>query len=357
MCERDRSCDSFPTCSLSGSNALDDASHRQAHRERSGAPVRDEIGDVQETSSSTCTACHGEPSSHTVELNRIASPRMDAHMCTSDTEHSADVSTTRSLGCRHYRRAVLLKAPCCGVFVPCRRCHDEGVENGQLNCSVEVMDRFAVETLKCMRCNEEQPVADTCRNPACGERFAKYACLTCRLFEDRNVENIYHCNKCGICRAGKREDNFHCDTCNACIARNTLSEHRCLAGALEGDCPVCVKPLFSSTTPVIFLPCGHTLHKSCFEHLTKRDYRCCICRKAMIDMSATYARLREMLRAELDGMPDEHRNRTVKVLCNDCGQKSTTAFHFDLHMCTATTTNNAGEARECGSFNTSLLSD
>lgn len=77
----------------------------------------------------------------------------------------------------------------------------------------------------------------------------------------------------------------------------------------------------------------------------------------MIDMSAAYARLREILQAELEALPDQYRNRTVNVMCNDCGQSSKTVFHFDLHMCTATTTNNAGEARECGSFNTILLSD
>lgn len=57
-------------------------------------------------------------------------------------------------GCEHYARHALLKSPCCGVFVPCRLCHDD--RPGA--CKVD-FDRHSVATVRCQFCDTEQPVS------------------------------------------------------------------------------------------------------------------------------------------------------------------------------------------------------
>eukprot|EP00042_Codosiga_hollandica_P042536 m.392007 g.392007 ORF g.392007 m.392007 type:complete len:146 (+) comp56348_c0_seq8:301-738(+) len=58
-----------------------------------------------------------------------------------------------------------LQAVCCGAFYTCRFCHDE---DERKTCKT-TMDRTAVQIVKCLRCETEQPV-DLCR------------WLTCRRF-------------------------------------------------------------------------------------------------------------------------------------------------------------------------------
>ena len=54
----------------------------------------------------------------------------------------------RVFGCSHYRRSVLVWAPCCGQFVPCRYCHNEAVAGEHL------LEAPAVTQVLCMPCVE-----------------------------------------------------------------------------------------------------------------------------------------------------------------------------------------------------------
>lgn len=77
---------------------------------------------------------------------------------------------------------------------------------------------------------------------------------------------IYHCPFCNLCRVGKGLgiDFFHCMTCNCCLGMK-LVDHKCREKGLETNCPICCDFLFTSSTTVRALPCGHFMHSACFQ--------------------------------------------------------------------------------------------
>lgn len=77
---------------------------------------------------------------------------------------------------------------------------------------------------------------------------------------------IYHCPFCNLCRVGRGLgiDYFHCMTCNCCLGIK-LVNHKCLEKSLETNCPICCDFLFTSSSTVRALPCGHYMHSSCFQ--------------------------------------------------------------------------------------------
>lgn len=123
-------------------------------------------------------------------------------------------------------------------------------------------------------------------------------------------------------------DYFHCDRCNACMSVS-LKKHKCVERSLESDCPICHSYMFTSTTPVMFLPCGHCMHVSCYEEYTLTNYICPLCSKALGDMELYFASIDELL--EREQMPPEYQDVRALVYCSDCERKSTTNFHFVYH--------------------------
>uniref|UniRef100_A0A7S1XFH7 RING finger and CHY zinc finger domain-containing protein 1 n=1 Tax=Compsopogon caeruleus TaxID=31354 RepID=A0A7S1XFH7_9RHOD len=238
------------------------------------------------------------------------------------------------LGCSHYQRKCKIRAHCCGKLFTCRLCHDDAMDHK--------ICRFSTEEVMCMICLEVQPVSRSCRH--CGEEFARYFCGVCKLYDNEPGKHIYHCKDCGICRLGKGVgiDNYHCTKCNACVALVSKEKHRCLERSLEVDCPVCNMFLFTSVLPVIFMPCGHTIHSHCYEEYTKRNFTCPICAKSLADMSQLYHRIDETL-AEEERPPELVGTETL-ILCNDCGAKSKAPSHYIYHKC-----------RMCFSYNTRVL--
>ncbi|CAN0546893.1 unnamed protein product [Ectocarpus sp. 8 AP-2014] len=75
-------------------------------------------------------------------------------------------------------------------------------------------------------------------------------------------------------------------TCNACVSMNAPS-HTCLSKSLESDCPICNNSLFTSTSQVKGLRCGHFMHLACYKFW----YRCPICRKSMEDMREYFSQM------------------------------------------------------------------
>ncbi|KAB5528218.1 hypothetical protein PHYPO_G00137820 [Pangasianodon hypophthalmus] len=232
-------------------------------------------------------------------------------------------------GCQHYVRKCLLKAPCCEKFYVCRLCHDDE-ENHKL-------DRFQVREVKCAVCDAVQQAQQACRR--CGVTFSEYYCDICHLY-DKNKKQ-FHCQPCGICRIGPREKFFHCEKCNLCLANDLLGKHKCLENVSRQDCPVCMEDIHTSRIGAHVMPCGHLLHKTCFELMCRNgEYRCPLCMRSALNMEE-YWEERDVEIAQ-SPMPPEFNSRKVKILCNDCQNRCTVDFHILGMKCSS-----------CGSYNTS----
>ncbi|KAI3453049.1 hypothetical protein Pfo_009712 [Paulownia fortunei] len=243
-------------------------------------------------------------------------------------------SEKQIFGCEHYKRNCKLRAACCGKLVACRFCHDEVSDHS--------MDRKATSEMMCMNCLKIQLVGPVCITPSCnGLLMAKYYCSSCKFFDDER--EVYHCPFCNLCRVGKGLgiDFFHCMTCNCCLGMK-LVDHKCREKGLETNCPICCDFLFTSSTTVRALPCGHYMHSACFQAYACTHYICPICSKSMGDMSVYFGMLDALMASEV--LPEEYRNRSQDILCNDCDGKGTAPFHWLYHKCGL-----------CGSYNTRVI--
>lgn len=206
------------------------------------------------------------------------------------------------------------------------------------------LSSHATKNMMCMLCKTLQPAAQVCR--ACGVEAARYYCDKCKLWDDHPDASSYHCDDCGICRKGQGlgKDFFHCKTCNVCMTISMQNNHKCIERSLESDCPICGEYMFTSRTPVTFLPCGHCIHKPCYTAYSQTAYQCPTCLKSMTDMSAYFKLIDEEIRQQ--PMPEEYKSYVSTIFCNDCQSRSTNIpFHFFYHKCT-----------HCASYNTTVLS-
>ena len=246
-------------------------------------------------------------------------------------------SPTPRLGCKHYERKCKFVAPCCNKTYWCRLCHDE------TECGASVVmrtpklahkiDRFKVKRIVCQVCDTEQDVKAKCEK--CDVSFAKYVCLKCNLFDEDDSKGQYHCDKCGFCRVGGASNFFHCDTCGTCF-RSKIG-HVCVERATHSDCPVCMEFMFDSRDPSVAMRCGHVIHIKCQEQLLKKGiYKCPLCSKSMVSRKQMMPYFRAIDEAIASTeMPEEYRNKKVRVHCNDCNQSSETLFHFHGLKCMA----------------------
>ncbi|XP_004301304.1 PREDICTED: uncharacterized protein LOC101310711 [Fragaria vesca subsp. vesca] len=240
----------------------------------------------------------------------------------------------QTFGCKHYKRNCKLVAACCNQLYTCIRCHDEIAEH--------TIDRRSVTEMMCMKCLKIQPIGPTCSTASCSDlSMARYFCKICKIFDDERI--IYHCPYCNLCRVGKGLgiDYFHCMTCNACMSRS-LFKHTCREKSFMINCPICHEDIFTSNSPVKALPCGHSMHSTCFQAYTFTKYTCPICGKSLGDMQMLFRMYDAYLAGEK--LPDEYSGRTQAILCNDCEKKGTAPFHWLYHKCSS-----------CGSYNTRLL--
>ncbi|KAG0310294.1 hypothetical protein BGZ99_000467 [Dissophora globulifera] len=238
------------------------------------------------------------------------------------------------LGCKHYMRGCKLKANCCGKWFNCRFCHDDASDHAIVRSETKVM--------LCMHCQTTQPAAQNCSS--CKACLAHYYCDVCKLWDDDAKKSIYHCDDCGICRIGQGlgRDYFHCKKCNVCMNIQLQGNHKCIERNLECDCPICGEYMFTSTTTVIFMPCGHCIHSRCHEDYIKTSYQCPTCWKSLGDMSGYYSKIDSLLAEQT--MPPEYANIFSIVLCNDCEVKSEAPYHFLYHKCD-----------KCKGYNTKVL--
>ncbi|GMM51823.1 hypothetical protein DASB73_027860 [Starmerella bacillaris] len=237
-------------------------------------------------------------------------------------------------GCPHYYRNCKSACSVCNKFYMCQVCHDDN--------EMHEMDRTKTTRMLCLNCKKPQPAARECY--FCKEIMGDYYCSKCKLWSDDPDKPIYHCDKCGICRVGRGIgiDVFHCDKCGICMSLVVENMHKCIERAANSGCPICLDDLFSSTKPVVFMPCGHPIHSECFNEYSKRFYRCPLCSKSILNTSALFRMIDEEVRSEV--LPPELENQDVYIVCQDCRLKSRTKFHLAGLKCDT-----------CGSYNTFKL--
>ena len=244
-----------------------------------------------------------------------------------------------SMKCTHYTRNIEVLSPCCGVYVPCRFCHNEN------NLCDKKFDRFKIEKVMCTLCNYEQaPLSNKCLN--CEKEFSKHFCEKCNLYTDATV---FHCDDCGFCRVGEQDQHYHCPHCDVCYG---IGHKEYCKGdqkqTISGDvrdmkCPICLEELFTNPKPYQFLICGHGMHTKCFEQnincRTLRSSRCPLCSKSILVMDQVWAAMR--FEKEQIEMPDKYKTLMKKIICNDCSKECETEFHVVGLEC-----------KHCGGFNT-----
>ncbi|KAF9170661.1 hypothetical protein BGX21_008506 [Mortierella sp. AD011] len=280
-------------------------------------------------------------------IQKLMSSKWKGSQRSSDTHTSGSVEATAEdlkktyhdeeqtiLGCEHYMRGCKLQANCCGKWFNCRFCHDD--------VSDHTIVRSETKMMMCMHCQTIQSAAQTCSS--CKANLAVYYCEVCKLWDNDSKKHIYHCDDCGICRIGLGlgQDYFHCKKCNVCMNIKLQNNHKCIERNLECDCPICGEYMFTSTTTVIFMPCGHSIHSKCHENYIRTSYQCPTCWKSLGDMSPYYSKIDSLLAEQT--MPPEYANIFSIVLCNDCEVKSEAPYHFLYHKCD-----------KCKGYNTKVL--
>ncbi|KAJ1818616.1 RING finger and CHY zinc finger domain-containing protein 1 [Coemansia sp. RSA 2598] len=202
------------------------------------------------------------------------------------------------------------------------------------------MDRFQVEKMKCMVCEEEQPIAQDCRK--CSSRMGRYYCHKCRLIDDGPGKAIFHCDKCGICLSGDKSRFYHCDACDACVALSARTKHLCKEKQLHCDCPICGDQIFASTEAIVQTECGHLMHEACLERHVEHSFKCPICLASICETFAFFRAVEKYM--STSSMPIEYRDVKSNIHCNDCRKRSVAKYHFLYHKC-----------QLCLSYNTTML--
>lgn len=84
--------------------------------------------------------------------------------------------------------------------------------------------------------------------------------------------------------------------------------------------------MFTSPKPVVFMTCGHSIHKKCYDQHIKVSYKCPICNKSLANMETQFRNLDMLIQGQ--PMPSEFRDTKALILCNDCSGKCTVAYHW-----------------------------
>lgn len=84
--------------------------------------------------------------------------------------------------------------------------------------------------------------------------------------------------------------------------------------------------MFTSPKPLVFMPCGHSIHRKCYQEHEKTSYKCPICNKSFRNMESQFRNLDAAIQSQ--PMPPEFQDTKATVLCNDCCAKSTTKYHW-----------------------------
>jgi hypothetical protein len=131
--------------------------------------------------------------------------------------------------------------------------------------------------------------------------------------------------------------------CNVCITIARATSHRCHPDAMDNDCPICGEYLFTSSTAVVSMPCGHYLHKDCYNLYMETAYKCPICKKSAVSMDLQWGKLTQAI--ESQPMPEQFKNTRAIIQCNDCSAKSSVKYHWLGNQCGTCESYNTNELR------------
>ncbi|CAH1995406.1 unnamed protein product [Acanthoscelides obtectus] len=125
-----------------------------------------------------------------------------------------------------------------------------------------------------------------------------------------------------------------------CLPMQLKNAHKCVENVSRSNCPVCLEDIHTSRVICHVPPCGHLLHRPCFERMLKFGlYACPICQTSLVNMERLWKYWDEEV--ENTPMPEEYRNCYVGILCKDCHKEGTVKFHVVGFKC-----------NHCGSYNT-----
>ncbi|SCU94872.1 LADA_0G11958g1_1 [Lachancea dasiensis] len=266
---------------------------------------------------------------HVEDTSRLPTPQPQQQLrdpLPTELEKTPTHHDSGNFGCQHYQRNCKLQCHQCLGWYTCRFCHDESPETieGAIPHSFQ---RAKTEHIICMRCQHIQKPQKYCES--CDEELALYYCNECKLFDNDETKDIYHCDKCGICRLGLGLgiDFFHCDGCQACLSIELQGNHNCIERATMSSCPICGDFMFTSVKPVVYMsPCGHAIHQHCFDEYTNHSYKCPSCQVSILNMEAQFRVLDKEI--EEQPLPTPYCDWICYVSCNDCKAKSTCRYHI-----------------------------
>ncbi|VEN37472.1 unnamed protein product [Callosobruchus maculatus] len=125
-----------------------------------------------------------------------------------------------------------------------------------------------------------------------------------------------------------------------CAHYKRKSKFVCVENVSRSNCPVCLEDIHTSRVICHVPPCGHLLHRPCFERMLKFGlYACPVCQTSLVNMERLWKYWDEEV--ENTPMPEEYRNCYVGILCKDCHKEGTVKFHVVGFKCS-----------HCGSYNT-----
>lgn len=104
--------------------------------------------------------------------------------------------------------------------------------------------------------------------------------------------------------------------------------------------------MFSSPRPVVFMACGHSIHKKCYDQHMKLSYKCPICNKSLANMETHFRNLDVAIQGQ--PMPPEFRDTKAVILCNDCSGRSTVPYHWLGLKCSICRSYNTAELQILG---------
>ncbi|KAF6132521.1 ring finger and CHY zinc finger domain containing 1 [Phyllostomus discolor] len=119
----------------------------------------------------------------------------------------------------------------------------------------------------------------------------------------------------------------------------------CIENVSRQNCPICLEDIHTSRVVAHVLPCGHLLHRTCYEEMLKEGYRCPLCMHSAVDMTRYWRQLDDEVAQT--PMPSEYQNMTVDILCNDCNGRSTVQFHILGMKCNICESYNTAQAGGC----------
>jgi hypothetical protein len=91
------------------------------------------------------------------------------------------------------------------------------------------------------------------------------------------------------------------------------------------------------------MPCGHYLHKGCYNLYMETAYKCPMCKKSAVNMELQWQKLTDAIEGQ--PMPEQFADTRAVIQCNDCSSKSSVKYHWLGNKCNSCDSYNTNELR------------